>query len=400
MSRARRRALSVALTAAQIPSATSLAYLLTLLVAARGRKAPATTAEPGRVVVLVPAHDEGSGVRPTVASLLALDWPADRLDVVVVADNCNDDTAAQASAAGARVLERSDPDHPGKGRALAWAVGRLAAADSAPDAVVVVDADCIAEPNLLRAFAAHWTAGAGAVQARYLVANPDAAPAAAARAAAFALAADIRPLGKDRLGLSCGLLGTGMGFTWEHLCAHPWRSFGLTEDVERHLALVLAGERVAFATNTAIHSAMPESLAGAASQQSRWEAGKVALARRWTPRLIAAGIRERDPVRVHAGLELLVPPQSLLALTTAAGAMACTATGARGPRRLAFLCALAQAAFVIGGMLRMRAPAAAWRGLALAPALALRKAALVARLTAGRGPTRWERTPRDATHAV
>ena len=390
-----RRVAAGLLAAAQVPTAASLAYLLTLLAAARRRPPPPPAPGTPRVTVLIPAHDEGAGVRATVASVRALDWPAERLDVVVIADNCTDDTAAQAAAAGARVLERDAPDARGKGRALAWAVERVAAGGPPPDAVVVVDADCTVEPGLLRAFAAHWAAGAEAVQARYLVANPAAAPAAAARAAAFALAADVRPLGKDRLGLSCGLLGTGMGFTWAHLQRHPWSSFGLTEDVERHLALVLAGERVVLASETAVHSAMPESLDGATSQQSRWEAGKLTLVRRWTPRLLAAGARERDPVRVHAGLELVVPPQSLLALSAAAGVALGTLARLRGPRRLALACAAAQAAFVAGGMLRMRAPAAAWRGLALAPALALRKAAVVGRIAAGRGPTGWERTARD-----
>jgi hypothetical protein len=400
MSARARRLAGRAVAAAQMPSAASLAYLLTLLAAARPRPAPPPATGTPRVAVLIPAHDEGAGVRATVASVLAADWPADRLDVVVVADNCTDDTAAHAAAAGARVLERDAPDRRGKGRALAWAVERLRAEGPLPEAVVVVDADCTVDPGILRAFAARWAAGAPAVQARYLVSNPDAAPAAAARAAAFALAADVRPLGKDRLGLSCGLLGTGMGFTWEHLERHPWSSFGLTEDVERHLALVLAGERVVLAPETAVHSAMPESLDGATSQQSRWEAGKVALARRWTPQLVAAGVRERDPVRVHAGLELAVPPQSIIALTTAAGAAVATLARLRGPRRLALACGAAQAAFVTGGMLRMRAPAAAWRGLALAPALAARKAVVVARIATGRGPSGWERTARDGGAAV
>ena len=122
-----RRAAAGLLTAAQVPTAASLAYLLTLLAAARRRPSPPPAPGTPRVAVLIPAHDEGSGVRATVASVRALDWPAERLDVVVIADNCTDDTAAHAEAAGARVLERDAPDARGKGRALAWAVERLAA---------------------------------------------------------------------------------------------------------------------------------------------------------------------------------------------------------------------------------------------------------------------------------
>jgi hypothetical protein len=391
------RTLARALLAAQAPLAGTWAYLLALLAAARPHRAPARAlgGEP-RVAVLVPAHDEGAGVRATVASLLALDWPSAALDVVVVADNCSDDTAAHAAAAGARVLERRDPQRPGKGRALAWALERLGADDPRPDAVVFVDADCTATPNLLRAFAARWRDGARAVQSRYLVANAEESPLTAARAAAFALAADVRSLGKDRLGLSCGLLGTGMGFTWELLREHPWDAYGLAEDVEHHLALVLAGERVRFADEAAVLSDMPTTAQGAAGQQSRWEAGKAALVRRWTPRLVAAGLRERDPVRVHAGLELLVPPQSLLAGATVATGGAALALGRPGPRRVAGAMAVAQVAFVAGGMRRAGAPRAAWRGLAMAPALVVRKAILFARIAAGHGPREWVRTERNA----
>jgi 1,2-diacylglycerol 3-beta-glucosyltransferase len=393
-----RRALGRALLVAQTPLAATWAYLLAVLAAARPRRAP-TLAPAGReprVTVLVPAHDEGAGVRATVASLLALDWPRPALDVVVVADNCSDDTAAQAAAAGARVLERRDPQRRGKGRALAWALERLGEQEQRPGAVVFVDADCVATPNLLRAFDARWRDGARAVQSRYLVANAAESPLTAARAAAFALAADVRSLGKDRLGLSCGLLGTGMGFTWELLREHPWGAYGLAEDVEHHLALVLAGERVRFADEAAVLSDMPTTAEGAAGQQSRWEAGKVALARRWTPRLVAAGLRARDPVRVHAGLELLVAPQSLLAGATAASGGAALALGRPAPRRLAAAIAAAQVVFVAGGMRRAGAPRAAWRGLAMAPTLVVRKAILYARIAAGRGPRAWVRTERNA----
>jgi cellulose synthase/poly-beta-1,6-N-acetylglucosamine synthase-like glycosyltransferase len=59
------------------------------------------------VAVLVPAHDESSGLLPTLADIKAQMRIGDRL--VVVADNCSDDTAAVAAAAGAEVVERNDP---------------------------------------------------------------------------------------------------------------------------------------------------------------------------------------------------------------------------------------------------------------------------------------------------
>src|SRR3974377_1984523 len=61
----------------------------------------------GRVAVLVPAHNEANGLLPTIRDIQGQLLAGDRF--LVVADNCNDNTASVASAAGAEVVERHDP---------------------------------------------------------------------------------------------------------------------------------------------------------------------------------------------------------------------------------------------------------------------------------------------------
>ncbi|MFC5677441.1 glycosyltransferase [Aeromicrobium endophyticum] len=64
--------------------------------------------EVDRVVVVVPARDERATVAEAVRAVLesaAVVRPRVRVDVVVVADGCRDDTAAQARSAGAAVVE-------------------------------------------------------------------------------------------------------------------------------------------------------------------------------------------------------------------------------------------------------------------------------------------------------
>ncbi len=73
------------------------------------------TARP-QVAVLVPAHDEASIIGATLASIAPQLRPGDRL--LVVADNCTDDTAQLAREAGAEVVERHDARLRGKGYAL------------------------------------------------------------------------------------------------------------------------------------------------------------------------------------------------------------------------------------------------------------------------------------------
>src|ERR1700736_1448119 len=58
------------------------------------------------VAVLLPAHNQSKDLLPTLADIHGQLRPSDRL--LVVADNCNDDTAALARAGGAEVVERHD----------------------------------------------------------------------------------------------------------------------------------------------------------------------------------------------------------------------------------------------------------------------------------------------------
>ena len=378
-------------------------YLLSLLAAARAglpeeKTEPAGTARL-RFVVVIPAHDEETGIAATVASLRALDYPPERFELLVVADNCGDRTAAVASEAGVTVWTRNDRSRRGKGHALAWAFERVLRERPAADAIAVVDADCEASVGLLSAMDLTLRRGAPAVQVDNVVSNPCDSAASALRFAAFALMNTVRPRGKSRLGLSAGLLGTGMAFTRSLLERQPWTAFSIAEDREYHLRLVAAGETVALAREASVRGPMPTSLAGGSQQQLRWEGGAWAAAREWTPKLLKGAVRERDRVRLHAAMEPLVPPQSLLAvghLTLAAGAVGLRSRAAVG---FGVINLVGQLSFVLGGLRLTQAPAGAYRALALAPILMLHKLAMYARLVTGRDPTAWvrtERAPRSA----
>ena len=105
---------------------------------------------------------------------------------------------------------------------------------------------------------------------------------AALRYAALAALHYLRPLGRARLGLSCGLKGNGMAST-PVLERYGWDWFTLAEDVELHLALVAAGSRVDFVPETTVLADMPVTLAQAASQNERWERGRLEMLRAARP---------------------------------------------------------------------------------------------------------------------
>src|SRR5437879_3182666 len=99
-----------------------------------------------RTTVLIPAHNEGAGILPTIRDIQAQLGPNDR--ILVVADNCTDDTAAIVQGAGVEVTVRADPARRGKGYALELGVRHLGL--NPPVVVVILDADCRLGENTLR----------------------------------------------------------------------------------------------------------------------------------------------------------------------------------------------------------------------------------------------------------
>lgn len=371
------------------------AYLLALLGAAqRSRaktRAPAPEAQLPTLVVLVPAHDESELIERCVRSLLAARYPQGRREIVVIADNCTDDTAALARAAGATVWERRDDANRGKGQALAWALDRVRVELSAADAIVMVDADCVSSEDLLLELGTSVVEGADAAQADYGVSNPEESTSSALRYAGYALMNGVRTAGKEGLGLSCGLMGSGMVFPMRTLEQVPWDAFSVTEDREYHLRLVDQGGRARFVGGAWVRSPMPTTQRQGEVQQMRWETGNVTLARRWIPRLLRRG--GRDPL--HAAVELTVQPLSVLVALSGAGlALSALARSRRGAA--AGLAVLGgQVAYVFGGLAFSRAPSAVYSALLRAPALVARRLLQMARILSGSGASEWQRTERQ-----
>jgi cellulose synthase/poly-beta-1,6-N-acetylglucosamine synthase-like glycosyltransferase len=138
---------------------TQLGYALALAVFARlapDRREPSTPSEPPLVALIVAAHDEQASIAAKVANALALDYPRERLEVIVACDGCADETAELARMAGADLV--LELPRGGKIRAQDAAVQRARG-----EIVAFSDANSLWEPAALRvlvaAFAEEDTAG-------------------------------------------------------------------------------------------------------------------------------------------------------------------------------------------------------------------------------------------------
>ena len=381
---------------AAVPLSVADAYLLALTLFSARVRVPTYGSLTPRFAVVVPAHDEQEGIAGTVKNLLALDYPKDLFSVVVVADNCSDETAAQAEQAGARVFIRQDQERRGKGYALAFAFERLM---SEVDALVVVDADTVVSGNLLQAFAARIEQGALAVQADYAVKNPKSWR-TRLMAIAFGAFHVLRSLARERLRVSCGLRGNGMCFTSRVLSLVPHDAFSIVEDVEYGIRLGEAGYRVHYAAEAHVFGEMVSTSRASVSQRQRWERGRAALSRKHGLSLIGKGIRKRDGVLLDLAADVLVPPLGTLTALVVVGFTAAWGSGRllgqEVPLQIWLANLIALVLYVLRGWSLSGTGVRGLVDLGCAPIYVVWKVWL--RLTRPSRPATWVRTAREAEH--
>jgi cellulose synthase/poly-beta-1,6-N-acetylglucosamine synthase-like glycosyltransferase len=279
---------------------------------------------PRNVAVLVPAHDESAGLLPTLADIRAQMRPADRL--LVVADNCTDDTAAVAAAAGAEVIVRNDTERKGKGHALAAGLSHLEL--NPPDVVIIIDADCrVAETAIERLKEASATLERP-VQALFFMIASDQSQ-INSRVAEFAWRVKnwVRPLGLNALGLPCQLMGSGMAFPWHVIRSADLESGSIVEDLKLGLDLALAGNCPKFCPFPGVTSEFPFTIEGIRTQRLRWEHGHIGTILATAPRLIFTAIAQANFNLLTLALDVSIPPLSVLgALVVAVLAVSVLAT--------------------------------------------------------------------------
>ena len=124
-------------------------WALTRLRARDARKGPALPS----VTMIVAARNEADKIRRKLEHSLALDYPADRLEILVASDASDDGTdeiVQEYAGRGVRLVrapERKGKEH-AQGLALAAATGEI---------VVMTDAATLLEPEALRALAANFS---------------------------------------------------------------------------------------------------------------------------------------------------------------------------------------------------------------------------------------------------
>ena len=306
------------------------------------------------VCLLMPAHNEATGIASVLQALLQQLGPRTRL--LVVADNCTDATAAivrefAKTCEYVEVVERRNTQLRGKGYALDHGIRHLEA--SPPEVVVVVDADCEVAPGAIDSLAQRCVASRRPVQALYLMLSPQGAGIKVKLAEfAWLVKNHVRPLGFQRIGLPCQLMGTGMAFLWQHINQAKLNTGHIVEDMQLGIDFAQAGAPPLFCPDALVTSVFPATAQGLDTQRTRWEHGHLGVIVTQVPLLLWRGITRRDWALLAMALDVCVPPLALLTLLTgassAAGVALAWAGGSWVPGILSFTAGVMLGVSVVG----------------------------------------------------
>ncbi|MCB2113631.1 MAG: glycosyltransferase family 2 protein [Parvularculaceae bacterium] len=288
------------------------AFLLAEVVAAfiaRPERPPPQVQKRARIGVVIPAHNERDAVAATVKAVRAELRDVDRL--IVVADNCSDDTAALAGPAGADAIERNDASRCGKGYALQFGVDHLRG--DPPDVVVFIDADCRPAPGAIEKIAARAAYIQRPVQALYLMNVPDGAkPKASVSAFAWLVMNRVRMSGLQKIAGVTRLTGSGMALPWRLVSDIDIASGEIVEDIALTAKFVEAGYPPFLDLDALVTSRLAASDKGAATQRARWELGSIHMAARKAPGLFVRGLGG-DIKSLALAIDLAIPPLAVFA---------------------------------------------------------------------------------------
>jgi biofilm PGA synthesis N-glycosyltransferase PgaC len=127
--------------------------LLVLLNRLRGRRAPAAgAAYLPTVTVILPVHNEARRIEAKMRNLLELDYPLEKMQVLVIGDACTDDSLERAAAAGGGLVQTiALTQRAGKAAGLNAGLARATG-----EILVFTDAAIMLERPSLRALVSHF----------------------------------------------------------------------------------------------------------------------------------------------------------------------------------------------------------------------------------------------------
>jgi cellulose synthase/poly-beta-1,6-N-acetylglucosamine synthase-like glycosyltransferase len=264
--------------------------------APRARRKLSAKREWPSVSILVPAHNEEIVIAGTIESLLHLDYPADRLEIIVIDDSSTDGTRRIVEELMARYrrvrLVAIPPGLGGKGKSHALNTGMHYASH---ELIAVYDADNSPEPEALRYLVAELMADPrlAAVVGKVRTLNRTANFLTRCISVEFMSFQWIVQGGRWRLFRLASLPGTNYVIRREALArAGGWDLGAIADDAELTVRLSQEGYQIKFVPYAVTWEPEPQDWAIWLRQRLRWARGGTYVVRKFLPRVHR--VRSRD----------------------------------------------------------------------------------------------------------
>ncbi|MGI5878609.1 MAG: glycosyltransferase family 2 protein [Christensenellales bacterium] len=247
-----------------------------MIVALLRKPAPLPAASPRRYAVAISARNEQAVIAQLIDSIRRQKYPAECIDIFVVADNCTDETAAVARQAGAVVWERSNRQYVGKGYALAFLFGCIEETRGLGtyDGYFIFDADNLLDEQYIARMNDVFSAGYRIVTSYRNSKNYASNWISAGYSLWFIRESRYLNGARMLLGTSCAVSGTGFLVHRDIILRNGgWNHFLLTEDIEFTVDSILQGERIGYCHDAILYDEQPVTFGQSWRQRLRWAKG-------------------------------------------------------------------------------------------------------------------------------
>jgi len=296
--------LNVIFTALQIVLAAIGVYQFTLSVWGWAARKKAAVREPEKsFAILIAAHNEEKVIGALIENLLSLNYPRELYDIFVICDNCTDGTAEIVRQyPGVIPCERVNKHQRGKGYAIEWMLKELWNYPRHYDAVVMLDADNLVDPDFLLHMNTSLCEGHKVIQGYLDTKNPNDSWITAAYGITYWFCNRLWQLPRTRLKMANFLGGTGMCFDAALLKEMGWGATSLVEDLEFTVRCVQRGIYPYLNYDAKVYDEKPLTMRASARQRLRWMQGHFTVARKYFFPLLVSSIRERNFAKFDTAL--------------------------------------------------------------------------------------------------
>ena len=267
---------------------------------------------------IIAARNEQAVIGNLINSIKQQNYPAELIDVIVVADNCTDDTAQIAREHGAICYERFNNMLVGKGYALDYCFNKIVEQFgdyTAYDGYFIFDADNVIDKNYVKEMNKVFDRGYNVITSYRNSKNYDTNWITSGYSIWFIREAKYLNNPRMMLKTSCAVSGTGFLVNSSIIKKNNgWKFNLLTEDIQFSVVNILEGEKIGYCESAMFYDEQPTTFKQSWNQRMRWSKGFYQVMFRYGRELIAMMFKKREMFVSCYDMFMTLAPATLLSI--------------------------------------------------------------------------------------